>query len=46
MRVLELAAQKVLILRSAPQAGVTKDGRKEHLAAIRLAVRDRFTLHQ
>jgi hypothetical protein len=37
-RVLQLAASKVLILRSPPQAGVSKDGRVEHVAATPFAI--------
>jgi hypothetical protein len=38
MRVLELAATKVLILRSPPKEGVSKDGRKGYVAATRIAI--------
>jgi hypothetical protein len=38
MRVLDLAAQKALILRSPPEAGVSKDGSQGYVVAIHLAI--------
>jgi hypothetical protein len=38
MRVLELAAQKVLILRSPPKEGVSKDDRKKQVTAPHIGI--------